>query len=527
MRKDILLNYRVIIFVVLLLISILAINPSLSGQGVAIVGVEKNSSAANALPEPIRAPGFSVSPRQLELILEVNGQTVTDSDDYASFVSVLSENDTVIVRTNTGLYELTNKGDALGIHVSDPPLTNIRKGLDLSGGTRVLLKIASNQTASEEDIDLVVRNLEERMNAFGVSDVSVLHVKDFAGDDFVLVEIAGTNKDEVRDLLDKQGKFEAKIGNETVFIGGRDIKHVCRDASCSGLDTRAAGGGCSEVAGGGYACRFFFQITVSAEAAERQADLTRPLEVVSLGTERYLSKNLSMFLDDSLFDSLYISEGLRGNAVTTITISGSGSGVTEEDARIDASNSMKRLQTVLSTGSLPLKLDIVQTDSVSPVLGKDFIRNTWIIMLFAIVGVVAVVMLRYRKISVAVYMVLTLLSEIIIILGIAAMINWRLDIAAIAGLIIVAGTGVDHLIVIADEALGKVGKSLQSKKDKIKNAFFIIIAAFFTTFVAMLPLFTIGAGLLRGFALTTIIGLFIGVFVTRPAYAVLLEKLVD
>ena len=60
---------------------------------------------------------------------------------------------------------------------------------------------------------------------------------------------------------------------------------------------------------------------------------------------------------------------------------------------------------------------------------------------------------------------------------------------------------------------------------RIKNAFFIIMAAYFTTMVAMFPFLMAGAGLLRGFALTTMMGISFGVFVTRPAYAAIIEIL--
>ena len=43
----------------------------------------------------------------------------------------------------------------------------------------------------------------------------------------------------------------------------------------------------------------------------------------------------------------------------------------------------------------------------------------------------------------------------------------------------------------------------------------------------MLPLWSAAAGLLRGFALTTILGISIGVLVTRPAFASMLEKLME
>ena len=116
--------------------------------------------------------------------------------------------------------------------------------------------------------------------------------------------------------------------------------------------------------------------------------------------------------------------------------------------------------------------------------------------------------------------------EITLLLGFAAAIGWNLDLAAIAGIIIVVGTGVDHQIVITDGVLsGKHSEEVYDWKKRIKNAFFIIMAAYFTTVFAMLPLWFAGAGLLKGFALTTIVGVSLGVLITRPAYAAVIEIL--
>jgi len=81
-------------------------------------------------------------------------------------------------------------------------------------------------------------------------------------------------------------------------------------------------------------------------------------------------------------------------------------------------------------------------------------------------------------------------------------------------------------IVITDETL-RGQRIFQSWKQRFKNAFFIIMGSYFSLVVAMLALFFAGAGLLKGFALTTIIGASIGVFITRPAYAAMVEILLN
>jgi len=51
------------------------------------------------------------------------------------------------------------------------------------------------------------------------------------------------------------------------------------------------------------------------------------------------------------------------------------------------------------------------------------------------------------------------------------------------------------------------------------------MASYFTTMVALIPLLFAGAGLLKGFAITTMMGITFGVFITRPAYAAIAEIL--
>ena len=62
-------------------------------------------------------------------------------------------------------------------------------------------------------------------------------------------------------------------------------------------------------------------------------------------------------------------------------------------------------------------------------------------------------------------------------------------------------------------------------KHGIKEAMFVIMAAFGTMASAMLPLVFIGVGTVRGFAVTTIMGLAVGYFITRPSYLAALEDI--
>jgi len=567
--KKIFTNLRVVILLAVILFAVVAVNPHPFNKGVTIRNVILNSSASLA---GIESPKPTASPMSREKIISINNKPINNVVDYHSFEASLKQNRTVSIKTDKGTYILTtryrtetivlneteektivrevdvteivdgakvnktiNKTEVvtvpktitkiyndsidLGIRVYNAPTTNIRKGLDLQGGTRVLLE--PEEEISADEMELVLSNIKQRLNVYGLSDIVVRTTADLSGNQYILIEVAGANEEEVKELVAKQGKFEAKIGDNIVFRGGNDITYICRSADCSGIDPNA---GCSK-SNGQWFCRFRFSISLSPEAAERQAEFTKNLDVITEGKQDYLNETLDLYLDNQHVDSLNIGAELKGRAITDIQISGSGMSTTEQAALFDSLNNMKRLQTILITGSLPVKLNIVKTDAISPALGERFVKNAFFIGLVAILGVSLIVFLRYRKIEISVPMIINLIGEVIIILGVAALIGWNIDIAAIAGIIIVIGTGVDHMIVISDELLRKEQQTFFNWKQRIGNAFFIIMAAYSTTVVAMLPLMRAGAGLLKGFAITTIIGISVGVFITRPAFAAVVEIL--
>ncbi len=165
-----------------------------------------------------------------------------------------------------------------------------------------------------------------------------------------------------------------------------------------------------------------------------------------------------------------------------------------------------------------MKLNIIKLDTISPMLGKSFIESAIMTGLVALLVVGLIIFLRYRRPKVIIPIIFTILCEVFLILGTAAFIGWRLDLAAIAGIIATIGTGVDDQIIMTDELI-KGEEKYFNWKQKIKRAFKIILSAYATIFVAMIPLLFAGAGMLRGFALTTLIGTTIGILFTRPAFA--------
>ena len=145
----------------------------------------------------------------------------------------------------------------------------------------------------------------------------------------------------------------------------------------------------------------------------------------------------------------------------------------------------------------------------------------------AVLAVAGVVLFRYREIGVAAPMILTAAAEVYLLLGFAALVGLALDLSHIAGFIAVIGTGVDDLIIIADEILqGERVKTGRVFESRFRKAFWVIGAAAATTIIAMSPLAVLSLGDLQGFAIVTIVGVLLGVLVTRPAYGNILRNVV-
>lgn len=189
-----------------------------------------------------------------------------------------------------------------------------------------------------------------------------------------------------------------------------------------------------------------------------------------------------------------------------------------------ASQELTEMVVLLKSGSLPVGISIASTNTVSPTLGETFLSDILVMAVIAWISVGLIVLIRYRDPVLTVLMMGASLAEVLIILGISALLSWELDLASVAGIIAVVGTGVDAFIIISDEVKTS-GAIEETVVDKVKKAYRIIMGSAFTTIAAMLPLLTLGLGLMKGFAIITLIGLFAGVVIVRPAFAKIVEKL--
>ena len=377
---------------------------------------------------------------------------------------------------------------------------------------------------TEQTLQYVVEILQQRLDFTGLRNVAVRSATAGEGENYIIIEAAGLTSSDIEDFLAKQGRFEAKIGNETIFTGS----DVMVDTYRSGVRPDARQGSKD-----GHSFSIAIQIT-NRSSMQKFADVTSGLAInySMLGSGEYLNETLDLFMDGQEVNSLSISANLKGKVVDSASIEGWGS--TRKEAELE----MSQMQTLLRTGALPVTLDVVSIDRVSPKLGSAFIKNILLAAAATLLAVALIVYIRYRNPNLVFPILANSVCEITMTLGFAALIGWTLDLPSIAGIITAIGTGVDQEIIMIDELrcgetsdedeTGEDGDkkiSARHLKARMKRAMFIIIATFGSLFVAMLPLMFLGFGAIRGFAITTIIGASMGFFITRPAFAKILDGL--
>jgi preprotein translocase subunit SecD len=184
----------------------------------------------------------------------------------------------------------------------------------------------------------------------------------------------------------------------------------------------------------------------------------------------------------------------------------------------------KTIASILKGGALPVHVIVGTPTTIPPELGKNAELISAVAAVIAVLAVTMVIVIRYRKVFLITPIILTTLGELFIIASIIGLVG-TIDLAAVAGMIAVVGTGVDAQIIISDELLVQHSESSSTLKSKLGRAFYVVWADAALLMIAMLPLlFSTSLVTVIGFSESTIIGALLGAVITRPAYGSILTR---
>ena len=376
-----------------------------------------------------------------------------------------------------------------------------------------------------ETRDTMVRILRDKISQAGLSGGQVQEVTTANGEHFIVIEMPNTNRSEVEDLVAERGKVQIVATFPADNQGGNGTEYRQEPLLTQG-DFSKVGTASEDRRTGPHV-----PVVLNDEAAQNFSNAMRTFGFANEGVQQC---RYDATPDDPGYCLYTVVDG------EVVYAAGMGSDLaqtfrqeefTQQPSFIMQTENMseaRELQIHLNAGSLPASLDTESGTSyfLAPSLAEEFKLYSLITGLIAAVAVTVMVFLRYGDPKVAAPMLVTALSEVVILLGFAAAIELPLDLSHIAGFIAVIGTGVDDLIIIADEVMSE-GEVHSSRvfQSRFRKAFWVIGAAAATTIIAMSPLAVLSLGDLQGFAIVTILGVLIGVLVTRPAYGDILRRL--
>ena len=361
-----------------------------------------------------------------------------------------------------------------------------------------------NAVSSAMDAALSVIN--DRIDSLGTREPTVIR----QGDTRIVVQVPGLQDPEaLKELIGKTAQLE--------------FKRVLRDATQAEVARGFVAGGevvpyAAEegIPGGGVVVERLGGIDGSTLTSARQGvDPQTNEAVVNIAfnaegskrfanlTTKYIGERFAIILDDQVISAPVMqAQILNGQS----QISGS---FTVESAN--------NLAIQLSSGALPVDLSVVEERTVGPDLGADSIKQGLFAMSVGTLLVMLLMIVTYGRFGI--YATAALVINVLMLLGIMALMNATLTLPGIAGFVLTIGAAVDANVLINErirEERKRGRRVIAAVENGYKEASRAIYDANITNFIAGVLLFSFGSGPIKGFAVVLVVGLFTSVFTALP-----------
>jgi protein-export membrane protein SecD len=173
----------------------------------------------------------------------------------------------------------------------------------------------------------------------------------------------------------------------------------------------------------------------------------------------------------------------------------------------------KQVALLLRAGALPAPLSIIEERTVGPSLGSDSVNSGTSAAIYGFILVAVLMVVFYSYFGLIANFALVI--NIALILTVLSLMGATLTLPGIAGIVLTIGMAVDANVLIFERIKEEVRdnkKIISAMADGFSQAFRTIIDANITTLIIAVFLYMFGSGPIRGFAVTLSIGILSSMF---------------
>lgn len=180
---------------------------------------------------------------------------------------------------------------------------------------------------------------------------------------------------------------------------------------------------------------------------------------------------------------------------------------------LNGQNEARNLALLLRAGALPAPVTIIEERQVGPSLGKQNI-HMGVLSVEVGMGLVVIFMALYYGVL-GLIADLALVMNLVLVVSILSLLGATLTLPGIAGIVLTVALAVDANVLIFERIREEIrrGMGLQSSIHAgYERAFVTIFDANITTLIVTMILFSLGSGVIKGFAITLTIGVLTSMF---------------
>ena len=374
----------------------------------------------------------------------------------------------------------------------------LKFGLDINGGVYVVMEAETDLTgdALTETMEQTKEIINRRVNGLGIAESNV----SIEGDKRIRIELPGVeNAEEAIAAVGMTAQLKFLLADGTLVFTGEEV-------SDARVDTDPENGG------------RLITLTFTDEGTRKFTEASRKAfsgEVTSTN-EGVNDRAIMIMLDQTIVTAPVVQEVIN-TSKCNIT---NPNGFSFEEASTIAA--------LIRGGALPVQLNEITTSVQTATIGADALQKSIIAGAIGLILIFLIMVLMYNVLGLMADIALAL-YVLIVVWAMVAM-GAVLTLPGIAAIILSIGMAVDANVIIFSRIKEEIAKGKTTRvavSEGFRQSIKSVLDAQVTTLIAAIVLYLVGSTIVKGFAITLMIGIVASIFTAVVVTQILVSLLAE